>query len=134
MAGSIDWFDYSSENGARYAVRVDKSNGFATINGVSLMNARAAGAGGIPCNVKKRYVNAYSASNPKIRRKFWVGNFDAIVQITNGGNDILAEDYSGADNAPGLTRNWVVTSYRGEKSTTIPSPGSQDTGLNDAGV
>jgi hypothetical protein len=132
MAGSISWFDYQGDNNIRYALKMDKSNGTAQINGKPLMLVRAAGALASPSGLKKRYAYAYSQANPRIKRRFWVGNPAAVADVLAGGFNITAEDYPAGDDKPGASKTWVITAYRGERSSPIPAASATDTGLTDS--
>jgi hypothetical protein len=133
MAGSISWFEYTTDAGTRAALKVDKSNGAAvTSTGKTLMLPRAtATAGALPGNIKKRYVYAYSSANPRIRRRFWIGNPLAIPDILISSTTITAEDYPAGDDKAGVAKTWIITAYRGEKASGIPAVAAPDTGLTD---
>lgn len=139
MAGSITWRAYAPDSAlptAEYALKIDKTNASATTTTGSyiLMPVRtAASTQVLPNWIKKRYVLAASVSNPKIKRKFYIGNLTALTSIL-GGSTISTEDYPGADDAAGTSTIWTVTAYRGEKRNVPPAYNASDTGLTDTGA
>jgi hypothetical protein len=139
MAGSITWRAYAPDSAlptAEYALKIDKTNAAATTTTGSyiLMPIRTSASTQIlPSWIKKRYVLAHSTSNPKIKRKFYVGNLTALTSIL-GGSTISTEDYPGADDVAGTNTTWTVTAFRGEKRNIPPAYTSGDTGLTDTGA
>lgn len=134
MAGSRTIREYTDDAGIVYAIRTDKSNGNASPGGganISLLAARTANVPLIPKGFEPRYVLAYNQSNPNQRRKFYVGNLQAIQPLLVPGATIIAEDYPGLNDTPGVNTTWVVTYYSGERRALIPSITSPDTSLTD---
>lgn len=137
MAGSLVWRGYQPDGVvpvAQYACRIDKSNADAvTVTGNNPLMAAVINAAVpiLPSFIRRRYVNAYSISNPKIKRKFYVGTAAAQIAIL-GGSTITTEDYPGADDVAGTTTTWAVTSFRGEKRQLANY--ITDTGLTDTGA
>ena len=130
MSGSIDYAGYTDDAITTFAIRCDKTNATATCAGVVLMIPKSAsGTGNKPDRFRPRYALAYNVANPLQRRKFYVGNPNAIVKIKTNGAIILAEDYPGPGATAGVQQTWNVTYYSGEKSHTVPFPTSPDTGL-----
>lgn len=135
MAGSLLYFEYEADDGTSYAVKVDKSNANAVINpgNETLMSTRSTpNIKGLPRGLKMRYVLAYQQDKPEIRRKFWVGNTLAVVGILTPGTTIQTEAYPGANDVAGVTKTWVITAFRGEKTPIIPAVTAPDTGLTDS--
>jgi hypothetical protein len=135
MAGSIIWAEYEADDGTTYAVKIDKSNANAITDpgAENLMPTRStAGIKGLPRGLKMRYCLAYQQDKPAIRRRFWVGNKQAVTNILTSGTTILCEAYPGANDIAGVEKTWVVTAFRGEKSPIIPTVGAPDTGLTDS--
>lgn len=132
MAGSRKKFQYTNDSGVLYQLKLDESNAEGTIGGVVMFLPRSAQLPDIPRGTKPRYVNAFLASNPVIKRKFYIGNPLAVVQAVNGAV-LSAVVYPNATDTAGTTANWTITSYRGEGSTP-PEPvntTSGDSGLTD---
>jgi hypothetical protein len=112
MAGSLRWFRYTDDSATPYSVLLDESNSRATCGGVALCLARTAAHPREQKSLSKRYVNCSLASNPNIKRRFWVGNSLAIPQILAGAA-FLAVVYPTADDASGTAVAWTINSYRG---------------------
>jgi hypothetical protein len=132
MAGSLTWQAYTDDEDVLYSVKRDESNGRATVGGQRLLLARTAAHDALPSNLTPRYILAYLNSNPSIKRKFIVGNPEAITQIREGGA-FLAVAYPTADDTAGTPVAWTITAYRGEKLAIIPALNTTtgDTGLDD---
>jgi len=127
MAGSLRLFRYTNDAGADFSLKMDESNGEATIGGVTLMRNRVAASPYPPQGFKPRYINAINNADPNIKRKFLVGNPLAIAQI-NASAAMLASTY------PGQTpSSWSYNSIRGERARLVPpiSTTGGDTGLTD---
>lgn len=133
MAGSLTWRQYSSDNGAVYSVRVDKSNASATVSGGTgaLMPVRTVNSAGAPQALKKRYANTFNRANPLQKRRFYIGTTANFLAASNAGATITAEDYPVAQGAAGVAQTWVVTSVRGERANLPPAFGASDSGLTD---
>jgi hypothetical protein len=134
MAGSRTIRQYTDDAGIVYAIRTDKSNANASPGGganISLLPVRTANVPLIPKGFEPRYVLAYNQANPNQRRKFFVGNLQAIQPLLAVGATIVAEDYPGAGDTPGANATWVVTYYSGERRALIPAIASPDTFLTD---
>jgi len=114
MAGSREYFNYTDDVGNSYAMLIDESNGEATVGGTALCNQLTSTTTPfLPRSIKKRYILAYLDADPKIKRRFWVGNPDAIERVYSGGA-LSAVVYPTVGDAAGTASEWVVTSYRGE--------------------
>jgi hypothetical protein len=132
MAGSLNWFRYQDDAGTSFSVYLDESNSRATCGGVQLCLNRTTAAPRINKGTKLRYVNCTLASNPSIKRKFYVGNPLTIPQILSGAA-FLASVYPVAGDTAVAPVAWTVTSYRGEKTNAPPAINATagDTGLTD---
>jgi hypothetical protein len=123
MAGSIKWFNYTSDAGVGYAIQNDESKGEAVAapGGVMLtvVNPSAPTA---PRRLQYRYVNAFDINFPARRARFKVGSVTTFNAIT--GATIITE--AAGDGTAATT--WRVTSKRGEQSA-LPYIG--DSGLLD---
>jgi hypothetical protein len=117
MAGSLRWFNYTSDAGQNFAVFLDESNskGVGTPGG-SLFPAAFTLAPQLAAGVKKRYLNCFLATDPTQRRRFYVGTLAAYNALQDGGTIL----------AGGLT--WNVSSAQGERRR---SPYVGDTGQTD---
>jgi hypothetical protein len=135
MAGSKRYFRYQNDAGAALSVQIDESNGEATCGGVALMLNRTAAHPKMAAGDKMRYCLAFLTSEPRIRRKFYVGNPLAVAQI-QAGAAFLAGVYPSAADAATVTAAWTVTAFRGEKSNPAPAFNATagDTGLTDGDV
>lgn len=133
MAGSKAIRAYTSDTGITYAIVCDESNAGAVIGtgATPLIPVRTANAGRIPVGLQQRYVLCTLASNPRIRRKFKVGN-PALVPLLIAPGAVLnaAVGATSADGVP-VTEAWTVTAYRGEKVNLIAAISAPDTGLVD---
>ncbi len=85
----------------------------------------------LPQGFKLRYCLAYNKANPLERRKFIIGSPLAALAAVGNGSTIAAEDYPGSNDAAGVSKTWVITSYRGEKVNKVPAFDAPDTGLTD---
>jgi hypothetical protein len=127
MAGALRYFRYDSDDTNEYGVRLDRTNSTATVKngGQPVFPTLAAGAPigkTAPKGMKLRYANSYSKDNPKIKRKFYIGNVVAFNALAGQVNPtIVTEDYPGEDNTVGVAQDWIVTSLVGEKRTGIPN-------------
>jgi hypothetical protein len=130
MSGSVNWFAYTTDGGVLYSVRADESNARGTILGTRLLTARLARYPCLPRDFRKRYVNTVLASNPRIRRKFWVGNPLAWNKIGSG-SIILAWFRTSEQIQTGRVDAWRVQSRCGEELILPPSISTGDTGLID---
>lgn len=132
MAGSIRFFKYTDDAGNSYSVKVDESNGEATVGGAALMLSRTAAHPYAPCVLQKRFCYAYVTATPAIKRRFYIGNPAAVIQILSGGA-FLANIYPAAADGTPTQVAWTVTAYRGEKNSPPPALNTTggDTGLTD---
>jgi hypothetical protein len=123
MAGSIKWFNYTSDAGVNYAIQNDesKAEAVAAPGGVCL-GALVAGTVPVPRRLAYRYVNAFDTTNPTRRARFKIGTLAVYNAITSA--TIITE--AAGDGTTGGT--WRVTSKRGEQ-TDLPFSG--DSGLLD---
>lgn len=104
MAGSLRWFNYTSDRGTTYAVFLDESNskGVGTPGG-ALFPTVFAVQPQLPKGVTMRYLNCFLSTDNTQKRRFWVGTVAAFTALSDGGSIL----------AGGLT--WNVSSARGEK-------------------
>lgn len=130
MAGSRTLFEYVNDAGVLYTVNIDESNAEATCGGIPLFTTRTVQSPDLPARTTKRYINATLLNNPDIKRRFWIGNPQAVVQAVNGAT-LLAQVYPTSADAIGSRENWVISSYRGEKSSVPIALNAPDTGLID---
>lgn len=139
MAGSLTYRQYTADDGTQYSVKVDESNANATATAGGATSAaflpiRTANLPPMPRGFKKRYVNAFLAANVFIRRRFYVSD-TATVVANQYGATITTSAYPSADGqAPGVSGQWIVTSFVGEKSRKPPAFNAPDTGLTDGTV
>jgi hypothetical protein len=136
MSGSLTYRKYTADSGVDYSIKVDESNANTIISGGGgvggqLCPPRTANNPDLPRGLKKRYVLAYSADNPSIRRKFYIGDRSLLAALLLPGTRLSAEEYPGDDDTAGVVNQWVVTAYRGEKVPIIPAFSAPDTGLTD---
>jgi hypothetical protein len=123
MAGSIKWFEYTTDNSTVFAIQLDESN----VEALVAAAGEAAGEAdytssstvifGLPRNVKPRTVSFANSANT-VRREI-VAPTLAIYNGVAGGATIT-------DAVSGLTLTFV--SKKGER---ISVPRADDTGLND---
>jgi hypothetical protein len=132
MAGSLKYFRYRSDAGVDYSINIDESNANATVGGVALCLPRTAAHPLLSGRTTKRYLLATLVSNPKIKRKFWVGNPAAIPQIL-AGSAMLAGVYPLSTDVAVAPVVWSISAYRGEKTGIAPAFNitAGDTGLTD---
>jgi hypothetical protein len=133
MAGSKSYRQYTSDNGTTYTVLVDESNANAVIGAgtLPLIPLRTAASGRLPSGIVQRYVLCSLVSNPRVRRKFKVGNPGLIGNALAPGAIIKAQVYPTSADAVPTTEDWNVTAYRGEKINSVPGLLAVDTGLTD---
>lgn len=133
MAGSKSWFKYTDDAGVDYSVFLDESNSEAEVSGVRLMPVRTAAHPLLRRGIKLRYCNAYLNSNPVIKRRFYIGSAEAVVEVLSGAGIVAAVYANPADDVSAVAVNWTVTSYRGEDASIPPSLDATggDTGLID---
>jgi hypothetical protein len=122
MSGSIKDFSYTSDDGVKYAVRRDESNGEATVGGAALLGAFTVGATYTPCGLRARYVNTVLSTDARVRKVFTVGTVATFGTISAGS---AITEASGGRNPGGV---FSVLSKVGERSRL---PKVQDTGLDD---
>lgn len=133
MAGSLIGVSYKRDNGEFYALNRDESNARALAldsAGVAqqflFLAAATPFVGSLaPKGFRERYANTFLQSDPRVRRKFPIGNPSALSFLSQPGALISA---SIRTNETAVT--WVVTSLRGERSPRNVSFGS-DTGQTD---
>jgi hypothetical protein len=133
MAGALRYFEYRSDNGNDYGVRLDRTNSNAVVTGTNTPLFASPGAtvsGRAPQGLKLRYANAFSADKPNIRRSFPVGNLEAYTALATTANPRLTtESYPGPDDTPGSQETWIVSSLVGEKLLGIPNTLTVGSGL-----
>lgn len=124
MAGALRVFSYTSDSANGYGVRLDRTNARGTVTSTNepLFEAvTAANIGNnVPTGLKLRYANCVDVTNPKIKRRIYIGNpaaFTALSTATNPRIDI--EQYPGNDDAVGTINTFAVQSLVGEKRLRI---------------
>ncbi len=110
MAGSLKYFRYRSDAGVDYSINIDESNANATVGGVALCLPRTAAHPLLGGRTTKRYLLATLVSNPRIKRKFWVGNPAAIPQIL-AGSAMLAGVYPLSTDVAVAPVVWSISAY-----------------------
>lgn len=116
MAGSMAWFNYTSDNGVTYKVKVDKSNALA-----AGMTPNATAIPILPRGFEMRHVNMQSTTTvrkrklaiPTVASLFWTGATASTDLATIDGDETFA-----------------TQSFIGERRTNIGT--IVDTGLDDA--
>lgn len=121
MAGSRDWFVYTSDSGQNYLVNLDESNAEAT--GFPHFGVGTPKFPPAPKGLTMRYVFGRSRSVDARTRRFYVATVALLNNILTAGT-VVAPPYPGSPN-----ETWDITTYQGEtrKNLAITS----DTGLND---
>lgn len=119
MAGSIKWFEYTTDSGATFAISMDESNGEAVGNADYTTSSTVTFK--LPSNVKKRYAR-YTSDDGLHQRVVPVGSNTANVNT-------LPESFTAQ--AVGIADGVLVRlrEYVGERISMIPQ--AADTGLND---
>jgi hypothetical protein len=119
MAGSIKWFEYTTDSGATFAISMDESNGEAVGNAdyteASTVTFK------LPSNVKKRYAR-YSSDDGNHVRVIPIGSNTANVNTVPATIEAQAVGI-----AAGVTCK--LRQFVGEIINLIPT--AADTGLND---
>jgi hypothetical protein len=132
MAGSLFWFQYTTDAGLKYVVLVDKSNSLAkTTGGLQLMDpyATAGLARLVIGRTKLRVVYGTNAANSAQKRRFIVGNPAAYAELAKGGATLKTEDYPVGGGAAGAQQTWNITATRAEKIKLAPPITVADSGL-----
>jgi hypothetical protein len=133
MAGSLIGVSYQRDSGGFYALTRDESNsrGQAVDSGgvtrqPLFKEAATPFVGGLPPQgFRERYANTFLQADPRVRRKFPIGNPLAIAVLSEPGAFITASIRTNEANS-----NWIVTSIRGERSPKNVNF-SSDTGQTD---
>jgi len=113
MAGSLKDMIYTADDGSKFFVRIDESNGEAA--GFADVTEAGVPSVGLPRGLQMRYVNAISVTNPRTKRLY----------VGTATNDL----FTGATSVIGIDgENFVVSSSRGEKRRRARNV---DTGLTD---
>jgi len=119
MAGSIKWFEYTTNDSDVFAIKMDESNGEAVGN--TDYSATSTAIFALPRNIKPRmarYVSAdtnYSRSIPVTSNTASAGTLPATISAQVAGS------------ATPVTL--TLASFTGEQFTAIPR--AEDTGLDD---
>lgn len=138
MSRSIIGVSYQNDTGSFYALNRDESNSRGTANfpGTTLplfLPAANPFVGTLaPQGFKERYANTFLQVDPKVRRRFPVGNPAALAVLAKPGSYIAA-----ATDAAEAPKIWIVTSIRGERGGRNPnflSDTGQDDGTPGGGV
>lgn len=140
MAGSLIPVSYQRDSGQFYALNRDESNSRASISSdvssfvpLFLPSATPFVGGLPPKGFKERYANTYLKSDPRVRRRFPIGNPAALVVATTTNAEITAPV-----SPDGPAVRWVVTTTRGESNPRqlnfTANDSGQDDGTPGAGV
>ncbi len=119
MAGSIKWFEYTTDSGATFAISMDESNGEAVGNAdyteLSTVTFK------LPSNVKKRYARYTSDDGLHVR----------TVPVSSNTANVNTLPASFEAQAVGIAAGVTVKlrEFVGERISMIPQ--AADTGLND---
>jgi hypothetical protein len=119
MAGSIKWFEYTTDSGQTFAISMDESNGEAVGNPdytpASTVTFK------LPGNVRKRFAR-YTSDD---------GNHSRVIPISSNTANVNTLPASFEAQAVGIAAGVTVRlrQFTGEAVSMIPVP--QDTGLND---
>lgn len=119
MAGSIKWFEYTTDAGDTFALKMDESNGEAVGNVDYSATSTATFA--LPRNIQPR-VARYTSADGLYARSICVGSNTATPAT-------LPQTIEGNISGSAGTITLSLASYTGEKFTAIPRAG--DTGLDD---
>lgn len=132
MAGSLTYRTYRTDSGAFTSIRMDESNASTTTAGGSqLCPPKVGDYPALPRGLTPRYINTYDQNLPRRKRRFYVGDPTLVAGLVVPGATVVSEVYPNSEDDGGTTSTWVITSYRGEKSSVIPSNNAPDTGLTD---
>jgi hypothetical protein len=119
MAGSIKWFEYTTDGGDTFAIKMDESNGEAVGNTDYSSSSTATYA--LPRNVVPRTARYTSADNA----------YQRTIPVTESGTSsadlpaTIAAEVSGSATPVTLS----LASFTGERFNAIPK--AADTGLDD---
>jgi hypothetical protein len=119
MAGSIKWFEYTTDTGGTFAISMDESNGEAVEN--PDYTASSTVTFKLPGNVKKRFARYSSDDGLHVR----------IVPVCSPSKNVNNLPASFTAMAVGIPAGVTVRlrQFTGERISMIPHP--EDTGLND---
>jgi len=118
MAGSVKWFEYSTQSGDTFAVLMDESNGEAVGNPDYTPTSTATYA--LPRNVRPRHA-IYRSADGNSQRKIIVSD-----NAANAGTLPATIDFNDGN---GGTVTCSLSQFVGEEYRPIPS--AEDTGLTD---
>jgi len=104
---------YRDDRNVAYTVDLQSIDSEGSVSGNALFGARINSAPTLPANIKMRYVNAYLKSNPKIRRRFYIGSLAARNSAIAGGV-LLGLPLPSAGIAGNALLSWTIVSCRGE--------------------
>jgi hypothetical protein len=119
MAGSIKWFEYTTDSGAKFAISMDESNGEAVGNADYTDSSTVTFK--LPSNVKKRFAR-YTSDD---------GHHARVIPISSNTQNVNTLPASFTAQAVGISGGVVVKlrQFVGEQISMIPA--AEDTGLND---
>jgi hypothetical protein len=116
MTNSIKAFEYVSDRGVKYGVRLDESSSEATAApGGKLFDDFVDGTPRLPCGLRMRYVNCVLSTDANIRKQLKVGT-TSVYNTIAGGTRITEAGVGG-----GAAKVWSVLSKRGEKENLLSS-------------
>lgn len=119
MAGSLKWFQYTTDTGVDFGVFMDESNGEAVGN--TDWTASSAGLFKLPKNVKPRYARYVSADGTRAANIIVTDNTASVTTLPS----TIDFDVAGRAAPVQLT----LSEFVGERIRLIPR--ADDTGLND---
>lgn len=136
MAGAIRVFSYTSDGSVGYGVRLDRTNALGTVTSTNepLFSAPTATniSNNVPKGFKLRYANCVDVTNPRIKRRIYIGNPAAYIALSVASNPrIDIEQYPGNDDAAGTINTFAVQSLVGEKRLRINNAFIVGSGLDD---
>jgi hypothetical protein len=117
MAGRRDDWQYESDTGRNYIVRLDNSNSRALAIGYGLQIFYPpffATEDFLPVNITMRYVIAFNRDVPRQKRVFPVGYkfmYDWLYKQPNPG--LVTAEYL-PDDVQGINTAWYIKSFHGE--------------------
>jgi hypothetical protein len=119
MAGSIKWFEYTTDSGATFAISMDESNGEAVGNADYTTSSTVTFK--LPSNVKKRFARYVSDDGNHVRN----------IPVSSNAANVNTLPASFTAQAVNIADGVVVKlrQFVGESISMIPQ--AADTGLND---
>jgi hypothetical protein len=104
---------YRDDRNIAYTVDLEDIDSEGSIATNALFDSRINSAPNLPATIKMRYVNAFLKSNPRIKRRFYIGNLVARNSAI-AGSEVLGLPLPSAGLPGKALRAWGISSYRGE--------------------